>query len=324
MKVLRTVATEAPEGVVVGETRQDDAAVVRWPSSSVDGPYLVTTVDFITPVVDDPRTFGAVAAANALSDVYAMGGVPRFALAVVGFPGDVPLWVLEEILAGGADKVREAGALVVGGHTVKDAEPKYGLSVTGEVSQEALIRQEGAQVGDALVLTKALGTGLLIGAYRKDALDSAHEATLIASMLRLNAAASHHMVAVGAHAATDVTGFGLLGHAYNLAHASNVGLVIEGSALPALPGAWNRAAAASMGGAAGRNHAYVEAELDVRAEHAALRLAVDAQTSGGLLIAVASDRAEELVARLTDEGHDAARIGAVVSQGDGATLRLDP
>jgi len=311
VKVLSAVATEAPEGVVVGETSLDDAAVLRWPSGSVDGPYLVQTVDFITPVVDDPFTFGAVAAANALSDVYSMGGAPRFCLALAGFPGDLPLSVVEQILRGGASKVREAGAIIVGGHTVEDAEPKYGLSVTGEVAPGDLVTQAGARPGDVLVLTKPLGTGLLIGALRGDALEPEAEAALVESMTRLNAAAARHMVAVGATACTDVTGFGLLGHAWHIAKASGVTLVLED--LPALPTARERAAEASLGGAAGRNLAYVEASLDVRADHATLRLAIDAQTSGGLLIAVDPARADELSSRLRDDDVPAARVGEAIA-----------
>lgn len=323
MQVLRNVATVAPEGVVVADTGHDDAAVVRWPSSSVDGPYLVATVDVITPVVDDPRTFGAIAAANAVSDVFAMGGTPRFALAIAAFPKDLPLWVLEEILAGGADKAREAGALVVGGHTIKDPEPKYGLAVHGDVTKEALVTQAGAKPGDALVLTKALGTGLCLAALRKETLAPADADALIASMLRLNLAAARGMRGLGAHAATDITGFGLLGHALHVAQASDVTLVIEASALPALPSARERAAQASFGGAAKANLDYVAPHLARTASEAELRLAVDAQTSGGLLIALPSGAADELVQRLTDDGHAAARIGEVVRRAD-AALELTP
>lgn len=323
MKVLRAVATQAPAGVVVGDTSLDDAVVLRWPHGSVNGPYLVQTIDFITPVVDDPRTFGAIAAANALSDIYSMGGTPRFALAIAGFPsGTLPLWVLEEILAGGAAKVAEAGGCVVGGHTIVDREPKYGLAVTGEVMPDALVTQSGAEVGDALVLCKPLGTGLLIGALRKGDLDPGAERALIASMTLLNEAASRHMVELGAHACTDVTGYGLLGHAQNVAQKSNVDLVIESSALPLLPFALGLAEKAAMGGAAGRNLAYVEDALLCTTSSAILRLAVDPQTSGGLLISLPRKRAEELVSRLADDGVVAALIGAVV-QGVGG-IRLDP
>ena len=321
MKVLRTLTTEAPEGVVVTKTGHDDAAVVRWPASSVEGPYHVSTIDVITPIVDDPYTFGAVAAANALSDVYAMGGTPRFALAFAAFPSDaLPLEVLQAILQGGADKAREGGALVVGGHTVKGAVPMYGLAVHGEVSAGALVTQAGARPGDALVTTKALGTGLLVAAHRKDELGAQEEAALHASMLRLNARAAAHMIALGAHAATDVTGFGLLGHALHVARASGVALVIDASALPALPGARERAASARVGGAAKCNLDYVASALTARASDAALRLAVDPQTSGGLLIALDADAADELVRRLRDDGHDAARVGEVRAGAPSLTL----
>lgn len=322
MKVLRAVTTEAPEGVVVGDTSFDDAAVLRWPDESVDGPHLVQTVDFITAVVDDPRTFGAVAAANALSDVYAMGGRPRFAMVLAGFPSEtLPLWVLEEILAGGADKVAEAGAFIAGGHTVNEAEPRYGLAVTGEVWPENLVTQAGAQLGDALILSKALGTGLAIAALRRGALSEAHERAVVESMLRLNAKAAEHMGVVGANACTDVTGFGLLGHALTIAKASNVTLVLDGSALPALPGASALAASSAVAGASLRNLEHVEPSLDNRASGVALRLALDPQTSGGLLVSVAAERASELLQRLADDDIQASRIGEVVP-GEG-TLRLE-
>lgn len=321
MKVLRALTTEAPEGAVVANTGHDDAAVVRWPASCADGPYHVSTIDVITPVVDDPYTFGAVAAANALSDVYAVGGTPRFALAFAAFPSDaLPLDVLQAILQGGADKAREAGALVVGGHTVKGAVPMYGLAVHGEVSARALVTQAGARPGDALVLTKPLGAGLLVAAHRRDELAADEEAALLASMLRLNARAAHHMVALGARAATDVTGFGLSGHALHVARASGVALVLEASALPALPGARERAASARVGGAARCNLDYVASALSSRASDAALRLAIDPQTSGGLLVALEPDAADELVRQLRDEGHDAARIGEVRAGAPSLTL----
>lgn len=314
MKVLRNVATEAPDGWVVADSDLDDAAVVRWVDRSVDGaPLLVQTVDFITPVVDDPFVWGQVAAANALSDVWAMGGEPRFALAIVGFPSDVlGLDVLERILAGGADKVREAGAAVVGGHTVKDSEPKYGLSVTGFVTEADLVTHGGARVGDVLVLTKALGTGLLVGATRKDEIEPHERDALVASMCQLNQPAARCMRSVGVNAATDVTGFGLLGHAHHIARASGLALELRGDALPVLPGGGERAAKASLGGAAGRNLAYVEEHVEGEVGHETLRLAIDPQTSGGLLIAVPEERADALVAELDQAGVTGARIGRVV------------
>ena len=321
MKVLGTTRTGEPDAWLVEDTDRDDAAVLRPVGLSVKTDLLVHTVDFITPVVDDPGLFGQVAAANALSDVYAMGGTPRFALNLVGFPSDtLPLSVLEGILAGGRQKVEEAGAVVVGGHTVVDAEPKYGLSVTGVVSQDRLVRQAGARPGDALVLTKALGTGLLIAGMKKRALTDEAEAALLASMTRLNRRAADAMGSVGVHAATDVTGFGLLAHAHHLAQASGVRLEIEAKALPCLPLARERAAAASLGGAAGRNLAYIEPMLSGTTSHESLRIAVDAQTSGGLLIAVPKDRTAALISRLESGGDLGTRIGRVVD-GEPGTLQ---
>ena len=319
MQVLRAATTGAhPEGWVVGDTALDDAAALRVVHPSVDGgPLLVQTVDFITPVVDDPHVFGQIAAANALSDVYAMGGEPRFCLNIVGFPSDrLPLSVLEGILRGGASKVREAGAIIVGGHTVKDAEPKYGLSVTGIVEEDVLVTQAGAKVGDALVLSKPLGTGLVIGGARGGAVDEATVAAAVQSMCTLNRVTTAAMREVGVNAATDVTGFGLLGHALHIAERSGVAIAFDAE-LPALPGARERAAKASLGGAAGRNLAYVQDALTNQPAHEALRLAVDPQTSGGLLIAVAPDRIDALLSRLDG----AARIGTV-DAGPAGSLRL--
>lgn len=310
MKVLRHAATGAPEGWVVADSDLDDAAVLRLDPSASDGPLLVQTVDFITPVVDDPFVWGQVAAANALSDVYAMGGEPRFALNVAGFPGDLPLDIIGRVFEGGADKVKEAGAAIVGGHTVKDKEPKYGLSVTGVVHEEHLTSQGGAKAGDALVLSKALGTGLLVGAARQDALGDDEARALHASMTQLNRAAAKCMREVGAKAATDVTGFGLLGHAWHIAKASGLVLELDGAALPALPGARERAADASLGGAAGRNLRYVEHVLSGEASHADLRLAIDPQTSGGLLIAIAAAEADALCEALQAAG----ALGVIVGR----------
>lgn len=310
---------DEPDGRVVGQTDRDDAAVLRLAELSPEGPYLVSTVDVITPVVDDPYVFGQVAAANALSDVYAMGGEPRFALAIAAFPRDrLPLEVLGGILRGGADKVREAGAAVVGGHSIADPEPKYGLAVTGMVSRERLVTQAGARAGDVLLLTKALGTGLLVGALRQEELAPDEERALVASMTRLNASAARCMAEVGATAATDVTGFGLLGHAHHLALSSGLSLELDPEALPALAGARERAAKASHGGAAGRNLTYVEPVLSGLAPDAGLRLAIDPQTSGGLLIAVAPEQAGRLALALAASGAQGARIGRVAPGEPGA------
>ena len=207
---------------------------------------LVQTVDFFAPIVDDPYLFGQIAAANALSDVYAMGGEPLTALNIVGFPiGQLPLEVLTDILRGGQDKVHEAGALVVGGHTIIDEELKFGLAVTGRVHPERVLTNAAARVGDRLVLTKPIGTGLLATAGKAESLGTDEAEALYASMCLLNATASRAAVTVGVRCATDVTGFGLLGHALHIATASNVTLRVDAARVPLLPGArdaWDRGA----------------------------------------------------------------------------------
>jgi selenide,water dikinase len=292
---------------------------------SVDGsgPYLVQTVDFITPVADDPFVYGAVAAANALSDIYAMGGVPRFALNIVAFPtARAPLEVLGRILDGGAAKALEAGIPIVGGHSICDREPKYGLVVTGEVSAERLATNRGARPGDLLVLTKPLGTGLLVGALRAEALPEGDTAALYESMMALNRAAAEEMARVGVHAATDVTGFGLLGHAMQMMRASGVAAQIDLDALPLLPGARALAAKAGIKGAAQRNWDYVERSISSRGDDALTRVAVDPQTSGGLLIAVSAARATALLDALGASSVGAARIIGRVVDGQPGTMAL--
>ena len=279
---------------------------MRWGDGSV---YLLQTVDIITPLVDDPYTFGRIAAANALSDVYAMGGVPRVALNIAAFPSALSVETMRAILAGGADTVGDAGALVVGGHTVSDKTVKFGLSITGEVIPASLVTNAGALPGDRLVLTKPLGTGLLFNGFKAGDLSVAEARAWTRSMMALNRDAGAGMVEVGVHAATDVTGFGLLGHAMQMAGASGVDLHFDGSALPTLPGAMARAGAVT--GAAKRNLDYVGDRLRQVPEAAVLRLIADPQTSGGLLIAVAPDRLSALLGRI-----DAVEVG-FVELGDG-------
>lgn len=274
----------ADRRVVVGRETFDDAGVfvVR------DDLALIQTVDFFAPIVDDPYTFGQVAAANALSDVFAMGGEPLTALAIVGFPvGQLPLSVLTEILRGGQDKVREAGAVLIGGHSIIDEELKFGLSVTGEAHPDRLLTNAAAQPGDRLVLTKPLGTGLLSTAAKKGELPDTALAALHAGMSSLNAVASRAALASGVKCATDVTGFGLLGHASHIARASDVMLWIDGAKLPELPGARALWSSGTRTGGADRNEAYLAELVDWHAASPADRaLALDPQTSGGLLLAV--------------------------------------
>ena len=274
----------ADRRVLVGRETFDDAGVFVLR----DDLALVQTVDFFAPIVDDPYTFGQIAAANALSDVFAMGGEPLTALAIVGFPaGKLPPSVLSDILRGGQDKVHEAGAVLIGGHSIIDEELKFGLSVTGQAHPARLLTNATARPGDRLVLTKPLGTGLLATAAKAGRLSAEAVSVLHASMSTLNATASRAALAVGVTCATDVTGFGLLGHALNIARGSGVTLRIEARRLPELPGARELWRAGTRTGGAERNEAYLAAHVDAtNADPADLALALDPQTSGGLLLAV--------------------------------------
>lgn len=296
-KVLAPLPRHEDSRLLVGHETFDDAGVFRV----ADDLALVQTVDFFAPIVDDPFTFGQIAAANALSDVYAMGGEPLTALSIVGFPRDrVPLEVLTEILRGGQEKVREAGAIIVGGHTVVDDEIKFGLAVTGRAHPDRLLTNAGAQPGDRLVLTKPLGIGILTTAAKKSPLAPAVERPLLDAMRALNADASRAALAVGARAATDITGFGLLGHASHIARASTVTLRIHVASIPVLYGA--RAAWRGGGGRTGgaeRNEQYLAPLVAwgrVSPEDRALL--VDPQTSGGLLVAVPAARTADYLSRV--------------------------
>ncbi|MEP6495132.1 MAG: selenide, water dikinase SelD [bacterium] len=294
--------------LIVGRETFDDAGVFVL----TDDIALVQTVDFFAPIVDDPYTFGQIAAANALSDVYAMGGEPLTALNIVGFPaGQLPLEVLTEILRGGQDKVREAGAVVVGGHSIIDEELKYGLSVTGRVHPKRILSNAKAVVGDRLILTKPLGTGLLATAAKRGTLGTEEATALYASMCKLNAAASRAAVAIGAQCATDVTGFGLLGHSSHIAAASNVTVVIHADDVPLLPGALAVWEQGTRTGGAERNAAYLESRVDWgHASDVRRALLIDPQTSGGLLVAVPAAQVAEYLAAVPN----GVEIGEVVAR----------
>ncbi len=275
---------------------------------------LVQTVDFFAPIVDDPYLFGQVAAANALSDVYAMGGEPLTALNIVGFPsGKLPLEVLREILRGGQEKVHEAGALVVGGHTIIDEELKFGLAVTGRAHPERLLTNAAARVGDRLVLTKPIGTALLATVAKRGELPDAELRALGDSMRSLNARASRAALEVGARCATDITGFGLLGHASHIARASGVTLRIFVERVPLLPGARAAAESGVRTGGADRNLAYLESRVSWGSASEVDRvLMIDPQTSGGLLVALSPDRVTRYVSLVPE----AVEIGEVIQAGD--------
>ena len=302
------------EKILVGTEFTDDAAVVRVgddPSRA-----LVLTVDVIAPLVDDPETFGEIAACNALSDVYAMGGRPLFALNVVGFPDDkLPLTVLQAILRGGARVCARAGVAIVGGHTVRDGELKYGLSVTGEVAVPEILSNRTGRAGQAMVLTKALGTGIVAQAAKGGHASAAEMAAAIAGMTTLNGPALAIARGFGVTACTDVTGFGLLGHLRNVLRGSGLAAELWMAELPALPGALAHAAVGRVPGGSKANLEFVRPALQVRGTEEPLRtlLAADAQTSGGLLLAVPADQAEGLVAALRGAGLGGWTVGRLVA-----------
>jgi selenide, water dikinase len=296
--------------LLVGLDTFDDAGVFAVSEDLA----LVQTVDFFAPIVDDPYAFGQVAAANALSDVYAMGGEPLTALNIVGFPTDkLPMTVLADILRGADDKIREAGAVVVGGHSVIDDEVKFGLAVTGRVDPRVMLTNASARVGERLVLTKPIGTGLLATAAKNGDIAAADERVLIETMATLNRRASRAARDLGVRCATDVTGFGLLGHASHIARASGVTLVVRAAAVPVLPGARDAATRGIRTGGAERNREYLEPLVDWGLTGDVDRaLLLDPQTSGGLLLSLPASRVAEYLSAVPG----AAEIGEVVAQQD--------
>jgi len=314
-QALAALPLRADSRLIVGRESFDDAGVFVLS----EGLALVQTVDFFAPIVDDPYTFGQIAAANALSDVYAMGGEPLTALNIVGFPsGKLPLRVLTEILRGGQDKVHEAGAVVAGGHTIIDEELKYGLSVTGRADPRHLLTNAGAIVGDRLLLTKPIGTGILATAVKQNRLSDRDRERLLASMIELNAAASRAALALGVRCATDVTGFGLLGHANHIARASRVTLRLVASRVPILPGAREALLSGVRTGGAERNEQYLRDLVNWGSSAEIERaLLIDPQTSGGLLVAISPDRVSDYLSRVSS----AVEIGDVLPwSGSGVVL----
>ncbi len=294
--------------LLVGVDTFDDAGVYRLE----DGRVLIQTVDFFTPVVDDPRDWGRIAAANALSDVYAMGGTPLTALQLVCWPSrSAPLEMLGEVIAGGADVMAGAGCTVVGGHTIDDPEPKYGFAVTGTAAAENLTRNSRAREGDRLVLTKPLGSGIITTAQKAGRCPPEVLGEAVEHMAALNDSASRAMTAVGVRAATDVTGYGLAGHLLSMMRASGVAARVETSALPLMPGVRELLAAGHYPGGSLRN--LEAARPGLRGGDGEWRRVVcDAQTSGGLLISVPAAKAEELLERLVGEGAEGTPIGEVI------------
>lgn len=307
-KILKPLAGHAHPDLLVGLTTSDDAAVFQ-----IGDRAMIQTVDFFAPVVDDPYTYGAIAAANSVSDVYAMGGEVLLALNVAAFPEDLPQDVVSEIVRGGAEKIAEAGGVVVGGHTVIDREPKFGFAVTGFAKPEEITTKAALEVGDVLVLTKRLGTGAITTALKGDRVAPEHLSAAVESMLTLNRAAARLLKGAAVTAVTDVTGFGLLGHASEMATASGVRIRIESAAVPLLPGAREYAEAGVLPGGVGRNRAWLlgsDEDADVRVEigesvsPVLADLLMDPETSGGLLAGIRPDRLEALRAAF-----DAAGLG---------------
>jgi len=318
---VRDSPTFDDPNLIVGTEGFSDAGVYRLK----DDLLIVQSLDFFPPLVDDPFTFGQIAAANSLSDIYAMGARPITALNIVGFPDDqLDLRILGEILRGGADAVKRAGAVIAGGHTVRDAEIKYGLSATGVVAPDKLITNQGACPGDVLVLTKALGTGFITTAFKANRCPEEVIATASKSMAMLNAAASEAAVAVGARAVTDITGFGLAGHASEMAISSDVTVILELERLPLLPGALKLARHGNETRASATNRSFAKTTLRIEADVDELlaKFVFDAQTSGGLLISVPEDSASELIDRAQSTGATEACVVGYVEQRQDVSVLL--
>jgi selenide, water dikinase len=321
-EILQALPIQSHPDLLVGMETSDDAGVYRLTPEIA----LIQTVDFFTPVVNDPYTFGQIAAANALSDVYAMGGQPLTALNIVCYPSKtVPKEVLLAILTGGLDKIHEAGALLVGGHSVDDTELKYGLSVTGVVHPDKVLANGGARVGDTLVLTKPLGTGVIATAMKGRLASPEAEAAAIAVMTALNRLPAACLETAAVHAITDITGFGLLGHALEMATASHVEITFRAHQVPVLAAAREYAAMGLVpaGSFANRNFCTKSLTVAPGIDPLLVDLFSDAQTNGGLLLALAPGRVEAFLDCLQEHGIHAAAIGAVTGQAPGS-IRLEP
>jgi selenide,water dikinase len=304
--------------LLVGLGRSDDAAVYRI----TDELAIVSTVDFFPPIVDDPYLYGAIAAANSMSDVYAMGGQVLFALNVAGFPREMPKGIIAAVFKGGADKVLEAGGVVAGGHTVVDAEPKYGLAVTGKVHPKCILIKGGLRPGDRLFLSKPLGTGVVATAAKNDVCDPAVLAGAVQSMLRLNRVAAEVAMEAGARGATDITGFGLLGHAAEMVEASGAGVALRLGELPILPGALELAEKGTFSGGMSRNRKHLEETLGASqrlslgpsVSKAQAGLLFESETSGGLLFAVAAENARLVKDGFERRGEPCWEVGEVTTE----------
>jgi cysteine desulfurase len=316
-KILADLPVPQDANILVGTETADDAAVYRFDEHTA----IVQTVDFFTPIVDDPYHFGAIAAANAFSDIYAMGGKPLFALNVVGFPSNrLPLEILKRILQGAQDKAKEAGVSIIGGHTVDDTEPKYGMAVTGVVDPKRILSNSSAQPGDAIILTKPIGVGIIATAIKRGLTDEKTVNDAVAIMSALNRQAAEVLYQFPVNACTDVTGFGLLGHLKEMCQASRVNAVIYLDSVPSIGEAWEFATGNIVPGGTLNNMDYVEDSVDWSEDisRTARIILCDAQTSGGLLIAVPPKHTDNLLQELRNNGvTDAAYIGSFTEQGEG-------
>ena len=320
-QVLRGLPRFNHPDIIVGTETNDDAGVFRIRRDLA----IVNTVDFFTPIVDDPYTFGQIAAANALSDIYAMGAEPKTALNIVAFPkGKLDLAILGDIIKGGAERVREAGAVVIGGHSIIDPEPKFGMAITGVIHPSRVIRNVGVRRGDALVLTKPLGTGIITTGLKRRNVSKASIHAAITSMTMLNRKASEIMRKYPVHACSDVTGFSLLGHAQEMARGSAVTIILDSRKLPIFPEAVELAESGCLTGGCTRNRAYLEDKVTVdQSVREGLReIAFDPQTSGGLLIALPEKYADKLVKELRSRGVKAATTVGVATSHQDAWVKL--
>ena len=309
-EALKEIPPETDINLLIGYNKADDAGVYKINETQA----MVQTVDFFPPIVDDPYAFGQIAAANALSDIYAMGATPKTALNIVAFPPKMNPDVFRQVLLGGADKIHEAGAVIVGGHSIKDNELKYGLACTGIIDIDKIISNDNARPGDRLFLTKPLGTGIISTAIKKKMASAEDDTNLTELMAQLNNTASELMVKHHAHAATDITGFGILGHGYEIASASGVTIQISFEKLPLIPNVLKFAEAGTLTGGANANKDYLEdkVKIDGTLTKPQLDVLYDAQTSGGLLISLPEQSVESFISDASESNLFVAEIGRVI------------
>lgn len=316
-EVLSKLPKVHDENLIVGTETSDDAGVYKLN----DQLAIIQTVDFFTPIVDDPYTFGVIAATNALSDVYAMGGDPVTALNIVCFPNHIDLSVLGEILRGGLDKAKEAGAIIVGGHTIEDEEPKYGLAVTGVISPDKVLRNYGSKAGDVLILTKPLGVGIVSTAMKNDAASVQAKETVIKSMTTLNKYSAEIVRKYNVSACTDVTGFGLMGHSYEMATSSNVTIQLDKEKIPFIKEAKEYSEQGYLPGGMYNNMEYLKDKYEfIEIPEYLSNIVFDPQTSGGLLISCSKSEAEKMIVELDSLDMKSAVIGSVIEKKEKAIL----